>query len=57
MHPSAKLELLMQIYDSGIICKCEIIEVEPDEEGKTTKVNHDETCEGMRKFRELLDKP
>ena len=65
-NSAAKLQMLVDLYDSGFLCECKkvvlvISSVTPDTypfpapfDEPHTRIDHEETCTGKKKFLELL---
>jgi hypothetical protein len=57
MNAAGKLEMIMDLFKQGMLCKCNKTElVEQNDEGLFREhLIHDENCEGKQAVRDLLD--
>lgn len=55
--PAAKLQMLLDMYEKGFLCKCPAVEkyIPPDTEPEWIICNHEEDCIGKAKIIELLN--
>lgn len=51
MSPAAKLMQVMELYDSGLLCKCENWFLDEEE---VSTLEHESDCEGREKMKQLL---
>lgn len=56
INPAAKFESTMEMFNAGILCKCDNWE-EVGSDGEVTDMEliHEENCEGIEKIKKMLD--
>lgn len=57
MNSAGKLQVAMELYNSGMLCKCSNwIEIEDEWLDESEKVlQHESECEGREKFKQLIN--
>lgn len=54
MNPAAKIETLINIYDSGLLCKCCEYDIVHIEDTVKLELRHSTNCEGRVKLQEIM---